>query len=252
MKDTTPLWMRAGGLCRGGRDSRVDEHARLPGAVLRPQRRRDLRVGQRRGFTCSGTSTCCCRCYLRGHCNLTMLLSKHRDADMLFRLAHHMGFECVRGSTYSGGDRGADGAVARGQADAHGDHARRAARAAAATRAGAGVLGVAIGAADRADGVGLRSAVASQELGPVCRSAAVLAARGVVGPEVYIPPDLDRDELEQRRQGVERLLNATDGRSRSLGRKRRAARGAGPRAASGSNPWARSAPCDRRGATASG
>jgi lysophospholipid acyltransferase (LPLAT)-like uncharacterized protein len=31
-----------------------------------------------------------------------MLLSKHRDADVLFRLGHHMGFECVRGSTYGG------------------------------------------------------------------------------------------------------------------------------------------------------
>ena len=38
--------------------------------------------------------------HMRGRCNLTMLLSKHRDADVLFRLAHHMGFECVRGSSY--------------------------------------------------------------------------------------------------------------------------------------------------------
>jgi lysophospholipid acyltransferase (LPLAT)-like uncharacterized protein len=41
--------------------------------------------------------------YLRGHCDLTMLLSRHRDADILFHLAHHMGFECVRGSSFSGG-----------------------------------------------------------------------------------------------------------------------------------------------------
>jgi hypothetical protein len=32
-------------------------------------------------------------------------------------------------------------------------------------------------------------------------------ARGIVGPEVFIPPHLDRAELEVRRQGVERLLN---------------------------------------------
>jgi hypothetical protein len=32
-------------------------------------------------------------------------------------------------------------------------------------------------------------------------------ARGIVGPEIFIEPDLERDELELRRQGVERLLN---------------------------------------------
>ena len=41
--------------------------------------------------------------YLRGHCNLTMLLSRHHDADILTRTAYHMGFEFVRGSSYRGG-----------------------------------------------------------------------------------------------------------------------------------------------------
>ncbi|MDC0937239.1 DUF374 domain-containing protein [Pirellulales bacterium] len=40
--------------------------------------------------------------YLRGHCNLSMLLSKHRDADILDCVARRMGFDCVRGSTYNG------------------------------------------------------------------------------------------------------------------------------------------------------
>jgi hypothetical protein len=31
-------------------------------------------------------------------------------------------------------------------------------------------------------------------------------ARGVVGPEIYIPPDLDRTGMEVRRRAVERLL----------------------------------------------
>ena len=39
----------------------------------------------------------------RGHCHVSMLISQHRDADMLARVAHHMGFDCVRGSTYRGG-----------------------------------------------------------------------------------------------------------------------------------------------------
>lgn len=41
--------------------------------------------------------------YLRGHCNLVMLLSRHRDADILARVARHMGFQYVRGSTRRGG-----------------------------------------------------------------------------------------------------------------------------------------------------
>ncbi len=41
--------------------------------------------------------------FMRGHCNLAMLLSRHRDAEILSRAARHMGFEFVRGSTRRGG-----------------------------------------------------------------------------------------------------------------------------------------------------
>src|SRR4029078_11287242 len=41
--------------------------------------------------------------YLRGHCNLAMLLSQHPDAEILAHVAYHMGFYCVRGSTCRGG-----------------------------------------------------------------------------------------------------------------------------------------------------
>ena len=40
---------------------------------------------------------------MRGHCNLAMLLSRHRDAEVLSYVAYHMGFEFVRGSTNRGG-----------------------------------------------------------------------------------------------------------------------------------------------------
>jgi hypothetical protein len=42
---------------------------------------------------------------LRGHCHLSMLLSQHGDADILARIAHHVGFDCVRGSSRRGGAR---------------------------------------------------------------------------------------------------------------------------------------------------
>jgi lysophospholipid acyltransferase (LPLAT)-like uncharacterized protein len=40
---------------------------------------------------------------MRGHCNLAMLVSQHGDAEMLTHAAHHLGFDCVRGSTRRGG-----------------------------------------------------------------------------------------------------------------------------------------------------
>ena len=36
------------------------------------------------------------------HSDLTMLLSRHRDGDVLSRVAHHFGFGVVRGSTFDG------------------------------------------------------------------------------------------------------------------------------------------------------
>jgi lysophospholipid acyltransferase (LPLAT)-like uncharacterized protein len=39
--------------------------------------------------------------YLRGHCDLCMLLSPHRDGNVLERVARHLGFGVVRGSSYS-------------------------------------------------------------------------------------------------------------------------------------------------------
>jgi len=41
--------------------------------------------------------------YLRGHCNLAMLLSRHRDAEIFSHVARHFGFDFVRGSTNRGG-----------------------------------------------------------------------------------------------------------------------------------------------------
>jgi len=144
---------------------------------------------------------------IRGHCKLTMLLSKHRDADILFRLAHHMGFECVRGSTYSGataalmeltrvgqqmhmaitpdGPRGPRRELAQGPVFL-------------ASRMGLPIVPMGLGY-DRPWRLKSWDRFAIPR--PFSR------ARGVVGPEIYVPPNLDRDELELRRQGVERILN---------------------------------------------
>ena len=41
--------------------------------------------------------------YIRGHSNISMLLSRHWDANILDRVARMMGFGVVRGSTFHGG-----------------------------------------------------------------------------------------------------------------------------------------------------
>jgi len=43
--------------------------------------------------------------YLRGHCYLTMLVSRHRDANLLTEVAKVLGFDFVRGSSRRGGDQ---------------------------------------------------------------------------------------------------------------------------------------------------
>lgn len=42
---------------------------------------------------------------LRGRCDLTMLLSQHRDANIVQEMSDRFGFRCVRGSTNRGGAR---------------------------------------------------------------------------------------------------------------------------------------------------
>ena len=41
--------------------------------------------------------------YLRGHCNVAMLVSRHYDAEFIVEAARHMGFQAIRGSTARGG-----------------------------------------------------------------------------------------------------------------------------------------------------
>jgi len=44
-----------------------------------------------------------CPFYLRGHCDISLLMSKHADGEILTQAAKHMGFGAVRGSTNRGG-----------------------------------------------------------------------------------------------------------------------------------------------------
>lgn len=145
--------------------------------------------------------------YLRGNCNLTMLLSKHRDADILYRVAYHMGFECVRGSTYGGATEALLELSRRGQymhlaitPDGPRGPRRKLAQGpvylASKLQMPIVLLGMGLERPWRAP---TWDRFAVPRLGS--------RARALVSGEIMIPPKLDREELELRRQGVERLLN---------------------------------------------
>jgi lysophospholipid acyltransferase (LPLAT)-like uncharacterized protein len=145
--------------------------------------------------------------HLRGHCNLTMLLSKHRDADVLFRLAHHMGFECVRGSSYRGG-AAALMELSRVGSDMHvaitPDGPRGPRRELAQ---GAVFLASRLGLPIVPMGLGYDRPWRAKSWDRFAVPRPFSRARGIVGPEIHIEPHLDRQEIELRRQGVERILN---------------------------------------------
>jgi lysophospholipid acyltransferase (LPLAT)-like uncharacterized protein len=145
--------------------------------------------------------------YLRANCNLTMLLSKHRDADVLYRVAYHMGLECVRGSTYGGATEALLELSRRGKhmhmaitPDGPRGPRRRLAQGAVflASRLQMPIVPIGIGI-DRPWRTPTWDKFAVPRPGS--------RARAIVGPEIYVPEDLDRAQIELRRQGVERLLN---------------------------------------------
>ncbi len=146
--------------------------------------------------------------FLRGHCNLAMLLSRHRDAEVLSHAAYYMGFDVVRGSTNRGGVA-ALRQMLRKSRHMHltitPDGPRGPRRKLAlgpvflASRLGMPLVLMGIGA-DRP----WRVARAWDRFvipRPFSR------ARIVLSPEVHVPADLDRGGLEHFRLRVEGLLS---------------------------------------------
>ncbi len=145
--------------------------------------------------------------HLRGHCNLAMLLSRHKDGDVLARVAHHAGFDCVRGSSNKGA------ASALMELKRRGKHMHL-------TITPDGPRGprrqLAIGPVYLASRLGLPIVPLGFGIDRPWRAKSwdqfavprpFSQARGIIGPEVHIPANLERDELEICRQDVERLLS---------------------------------------------
>lgn len=146
--------------------------------------------------------------FMRGHCNLAMLLSRHQDAEILSHIARHMGFGLVRGSTNRGGVAALRELVRKSRGmhltlTPDGPRGPRRHMAPGpiylASRLGIPVvlLGFGYDRPWRVKRAWDRFAIPR----PYSR------ARVVVAPEMLVPPDLARDGIERFRQQAEAVLN---------------------------------------------
>lgn len=146
--------------------------------------------------------------FLRGHCNLSMLLSRHRDAEILSHVAYHLGFDFVRGST----NRGGVAAIRE---------LLRKSRKMHLTITPDGPRGprrrLAPGPIFLASKLGLPLVVMGYGYDRPWRVKSAwdqfaiprpfTRARCILSPEVHVPPGLDRKGLEYFRQKIGRLMN---------------------------------------------
>ncbi|MBM3998132.1 MAG: DUF374 domain-containing protein [Planctomycetes bacterium] len=145
--------------------------------------------------------------YLRGYCDITMLLSRHHDAEWLAMAARHMGFETVRGSTTRGGATALMQLMERGRVmnlaltpDGPLGPRRHLAMGAVylASRIQIPLVPIGLGY-DRPYRLSTWDRFAVPR--PWSRT------RGIVAPRIRVPEGLDRAGLEVYRGYVERVLN---------------------------------------------
>jgi lysophospholipid acyltransferase (LPLAT)-like uncharacterized protein len=146
--------------------------------------------------------------YLRGHCNLAMLLSQHADADILARVAYHLGFDCVRGSTFRGGARAIWELTERSRhqhltltPDGPRGPRRQLAQ-------GAIYLASRLQLPLVPMGFGYDRPWRTKSWDRFAVPRPFSRARAIIGPPLLLPPNLGRAEMEHCRGRVERLLNA--------------------------------------------
>lgn len=144
--------------------------------------------------------------HLRGHSNISMLLSRHWDANVLDRVARMMGFGTVRGSTFHGGSAALRELAARARSgnltitpDGPRGPRRRLAPGCVYLASTLRIPLVAMGLGyDRPWRLGTWDRFAVPR---PCSH-----ARAVVSRAIAVPSALDREGIERHRAGVERLL----------------------------------------------
>ncbi len=144
--------------------------------------------------------------FLRGNCNLAMLLSRHKDADILAQVAGHVGFDCVRGSTNKGA------AAALLELKRRGEHMHlaitpdgpRGPRRELAR--GPIYLASKLGLPIVPLGFGYANPWRAKSWDRFAIPKPFSKTRAIIGPEIYIPADLDRAALEIQRLYVQQQL----------------------------------------------
>jgi lysophospholipid acyltransferase (LPLAT)-like uncharacterized protein len=146
--------------------------------------------------------------YLRGHCNMAMLLSRHTDAEILSHAAYHRGFDFVRGSTNRGGVTALRELLAKSKKmhlTITPDGPRGPRRVMAP---GAIFLASKLGLPIVAMGYGYdRPWRVTKAWDQFAIPRPFTRARAIPSGEIFIPPHLDRDGIEYFRQKVEALMN---------------------------------------------
>jgi lysophospholipid acyltransferase (LPLAT)-like uncharacterized protein len=144
--------------------------------------------------------------YLRGNSNTTLLVSRHRDSEILSRAARHLGFEIVRGSTNRHGLTALRELLRRRQMNfaltCDGPRGPRRSLA-----AGAIFLSSKLGLPIVAAGIGFDRPWRTKTWDHFAIPRPGSRARVITSPAISIPDHLDRKDLEHYRGGVERLLN---------------------------------------------
>jgi lysophospholipid acyltransferase (LPLAT)-like uncharacterized protein len=145
--------------------------------------------------------------YLRGHCNLAMLLSQHDDAEILARVAYHLGFDCVRGSTH----RGAARAIWELSDRSNRQHLTITPDGPRGPRRhmaqGPIYLASRLQLPLVAMGFGYDRPWRMDSWDRFAVPRPFSRARAVIGPPMILPPNLDRAGMEHERGRVESLLN---------------------------------------------
>lgn len=145
--------------------------------------------------------------YTRAFCNIAMLVSAHKDAEVLSQAAYFQGFETVRGSTQRGGGTALRDLQRKGRTmnvaitpDGPRGPRRRLAPGAIflASKLQLPIIPIGLGYDHP-----WRASTWDQFAIPKLYS----RARAITGPEMKMPADLDREGVEHYRQEVERTLN---------------------------------------------
>jgi lysophospholipid acyltransferase (LPLAT)-like uncharacterized protein len=161
--------------------------------------------------------------YLRGHCHIAMLLSQHRDADILGLVAKLSGFDCVRGSTYRGGSRALMELLERSRThhlaitpDGPRGPRRKLAQ-------GPIYLASKLQLPIVAMGMGYDRPWRTPTWDRFAIPKPFSRARGIVSGPMFIPPDLDRDGVEHWRLHIGQVLDelSLDSEAWALSGKRR-------------------------------